>query len=968
MRAAARAVSVRAAAAFLVCLAAASWLAPAARAQSGTVAGTVTDADSGDPIIGANVLVLGTTTGAATDLDGRFSISAVPSGAQRLRVAYVGYATDTLEVSVPSGGRLDLDIALGLDAALGEVVVSGQLEGQREAIRQQRDASQIVNVVSSDRIREVPDQNAVESIGRLPGISVQRNAGEGQKVVVRGLAPRFNNVTVNGQRIPGADANDRSVDLSVISRDALEGIEVYKSLTPDQDGDAIGGTVNLVTARAPDETRLRLDATTGYNGLNGDLGNYRVGGSASTRLLSGALGVFGSATAESADRGSRQFDAAYFAEGVTTDSLSGAETPIVRVSDAILADRAETRTRTGGNFALDYVIAPGQTILLNGLVARTNRNELRYRRRYQPSLQNVFDEVRQQDVELDLVSGSLRGEHRLFGRADLTWQGAAAQSVNRNPFSFTSQFLLPSAIDASFDDTTDPRGLPDLTNSDSTRLQLNTLSMQSSRILESNLTGQADLRVRYGQPGVGFFGYVKTGAKLRDVHRSRSDAERTNGATKLSDRLRALYPDAYRVVGGNRIVTGDNFFTGVAGPADFFDGAFPAPNRYDVAALRAIYDRLATDSLGTGLPNLYSRLTPLVNSYTANETVSAGYVMAEINIGQQFMVLPGIRYEHAGNDYTGTIGDRIQGQFGEIGEVRDTTGTQSYGEWLPMVQTRIRPTDWLDLRAAATRTLNRPDYFNLVPYRAVNFQSGTLSQGNPNLRHATAWNYDLSCSLFSPQYGLFTLGGFYKRIESLAYVQVDRDLTPGSPFFGFALTQPVNALDATTVRGLEVDVQTNLGFLAGPLAGVVFNANYARVWSDTAFPTIEITQGPPPNYFPVVTTGERAGPAPFQSDHIANASLGYDRYGFSGRVSLTYQSAYLDVPSIADAIVDTYVDDFLRWDLSLTQRIGYGLVALANVNNLTRLADRSRVGTSRVANEELFGLTANIGVRFALDR
>ena len=930
-----------------------------ASAQTGTVAGVVTDAGTGDPLIGASALIVGTSAGAPTDLDGRFEITNAPVGSQRLRVSFVGYATDTLEVAVLEGQRIEVAVALEGENTIGEVVVSAQLEGQREAIAQQLESNQIVNVVSADRIREVPDQNAVESIGRLPGISVQRNAGEGQKVVVRGLSPRFNNVTINGQRVPSTDGGDRSVDLSLISQDALEGIEVYKSLTPDQDGDAIGGSVNLVTARAPRGLRASLDATGGYNGLNNDFGDYRVGGSVSRRFLGDRLGVVASSTVQQADRGSRQLDADYQSDGFT--EVDGVETPVIIITSAVLADRIETRRRYNANLAFDFALAPGQTLLFNGLYAQTDRDEVRFRRRYQPSIGNVADEARNRNLTLNLSSASLRGEHDLGGVAQFTWQGAAAQSLNRTPFSVTARFLEPAGLRGGFDDRGSPRNLPDFARNDSLRMQLSTLQGKTERTIEANLSAQADLRVPFGVRGQGFYGFLKTGAKVRDVQRTREETLDLNTVTVLSSQINALFPDRFRTVTGLSLVTASNFFSGEAGSQDFFGGDFPAPNRYDIDLINEVYGALED----TG--GLFRSLTPLIDSYDAEETISAGYLMAELNLGPRIMVLPGVRYEYAQTEYSGVLGDRILGGQSQEGVVRDTTAGRDYGEWLPMVQARVRPTDWLDFRAAATRTLNRPDYRDLVPFRAVNFQSATFREGDPSLLHAKAWNLDLSASLYSARFGLLSVGGFSKSIDDLVYTQVNQDLTPGSPFFGLVFTKPVNADERTTVRGLEVDLQTNLSWLPGAVSGVVFNANYARVWSETAFPTLDQVLGGPPFFTPTIVIGERLAPAPLQSDHIANASLGYERFGFSGRVSLTYQSDYLNVPSVLSPLLDASVDDFVRWDLSLTQKLGGGLVALASVNNFTSLSDRSFVGLDRVANEELFGWTGSVGVRFRFD-
>jgi len=107
-------------------------------------------------------------------------------------------------------------------------------------------------------MQELPDANAAEAIGRLPGISLQRDAGEANKVVVRGLSPKYVNVTLEGLKMPSTDMNDRSVDLSMIQTESLGGVEVNKSLRPDMDADAIGGTVNLRLAKAPDVPKGRL--------------------------------------------------------------------------------------------------------------------------------------------------------------------------------------------------------------------------------------------------------------------------------------------------------------------------------------------------------------------------------------------------------------------------------------------------------------------------------------------------------------------------------------------------------------------------------------------------------------------------------------------------------------------------------------------------------------------------------------
>ena len=202
---------------------------------AGRVTGTVVDANSGEPLPGANIRIEGTTLGAATTIEGTFVIPNAPSGRQLLLISYIGYNPKEVYVDVPDGGSVSVEVELEWEGVSGdEVVVTAAAEGQMGAINRQLQSNTITSIVSADRIREVPDVNAAESIGRLPGVSLQRSGGEANKVVIRGLSPKYNTVTVNGVRLPATGGDDRSVDLSLISNQMLDGIEVAKAIMPYQ--------------------------------------------------------------------------------------------------------------------------------------------------------------------------------------------------------------------------------------------------------------------------------------------------------------------------------------------------------------------------------------------------------------------------------------------------------------------------------------------------------------------------------------------------------------------------------------------------------------------------------------------------------------------------------------------------------------------------------------------------------------
>lgn len=220
-----------------------------------TIQGVVLDSITKAPMVGGIVHLRGTALGANVDREGNYRITGVPAGTYSVRVSYIGYKNKELSVTVPQGSKeiIKLNVLLSPDAVEGEtIIVYGQQRGQQVAINQQISANTMVNVVSEEKIQELPDVNAAEVIGRMPGVSVQRSGGEANKIVLRGLSDKFGAITIDGVRIATTDANSRGVDLSTISQGSLAGIELYKALTPDKDADAIAGTVNLVTRKSTD--------------------------------------------------------------------------------------------------------------------------------------------------------------------------------------------------------------------------------------------------------------------------------------------------------------------------------------------------------------------------------------------------------------------------------------------------------------------------------------------------------------------------------------------------------------------------------------------------------------------------------------------------------------------------------------------------------------------------------------------
>ena len=221
-----------------------------AQQGSGIISGKLIDASTGEELPFVNVIVKGQSIGVITEIDGTYKLQ-MPPGTYFLLFSYVGYKVIEKQVIVKPNETTTVNVGLNYGNQLDEIVVSVQVKGQIAAMREQVASNKIANIISAEKMLELPDANAAEAIGRLPGIALERNSGEANKVVIRGLDPAQSNVTIGGVKMASTSVEDRSADLSMVQSEMLAGVEVSKSLRADMDAGATGGTVDvrLATAR-----------------------------------------------------------------------------------------------------------------------------------------------------------------------------------------------------------------------------------------------------------------------------------------------------------------------------------------------------------------------------------------------------------------------------------------------------------------------------------------------------------------------------------------------------------------------------------------------------------------------------------------------------------------------------------------------------------------------------------------------
>lgn len=941
----------------------------------GVVKGKLTDALNGEPLAYANVALKGTTTGTVTLEDGTYMLTGVRKGTYILVFSYLGYKTIEQEITVTTKEELVRDGALYMESIMGEeVVVTAMARGQTAAINQQLNSSTIVNVVSKEKIMELPDQNAAETVGRLPGVSLVRDGGEGTKVTLRGMAPRFNSITIDGEKIPSTSDQDRSVDLSMFSTDALAGIEFYKALLPDMDGDAIGGQINFTsrTASAGFHGNVRLQ--TGYNHLNKSFGQYKGSVSLENRFFNNRLGIIVGGGMQRADRS---------AEGFTGDFASESGTDadgnlIYTVSKFNLTDNQETRYRYNANTTIDLKLDNG-SIMFSSNFGQTNREEIRRRRRYRVDASYQEYDLRERHSENMVLSNRLNGKHLFFNQLEFDWAGSWSMTRNHRPYVNTMRFRELAAFDLSSEETYE-----DIVNSANNNLDatwLRDVYFDDYNVSDNNYTLQANLKLPF-KLGRQVKGYVKTGGKYRSKYRE-NDINRIGSQSIGADIIEdGNHDSSWEIDDVNDRILMSNF------QGDYYNedyGRFFDEKYYLGPGMEAVNGPMLDEDKVDAFRKTYSDYYVVyadkdLADYEAGEDISAGYGMASLTFYDRVTLIGGVRYERTQNNYKSIYGSPSVDEDGNVENLTglvDTVGSRVLSQWLPMLHLKYDITEWANLRLAVTKSLNRPNFFSLVPWQIISWGEGYAQRGEPNLKHMSAWNYDAILSFYG-NFGLFSIGGIYKQVENIDYTLSSWIFDKDDPLYGLELTRPVNSEGTSTIMGFELDLQSNLRFLPSPFNGIVVSANYTHLNSETLFPISIVESMDVFPYTSTVTDTVRSGSMPGQVDDILNLSIGYEKGGFSARVSMIYQGESLFVDEEAEmgllstsvGIIpeeDNFVGASTRWDLVIKQKFSKNWQLFLYVNNFTNVKEETYMAGSLkqlTTSSFVYGMTVDLGLTY----
>ena len=915
--------------------------------KNGVISGKVTEKDNNFSLPGATVKIAGDNRYTISDQIGDFEFLNVPAGTYKVEVLYIGYQTQTGEVTVESGKTATINLILSPDVQdLREVVVaSDRTQGQSRALNQQKNNRNITNVISADQVGRFPDANIGDALKRVTGVTMQNDQGEARNIIIRGLAPSLNSVTLNGDRIPSAEGDNRNVQMDLIPSDMIATIQVNKTLTADMDADAIGGSVNLITRATPNGQRISATVAGGYGPIR-EKGIYTAGLVYGNRFLDKKLGLVLSGSVNSNDYGSDNIEAAW-----TRDDFNN-----TYVEEADIRKYDVQRIRRSFSAAADYKINANHSLFASAIYNWRDDRENRYARTV--SLDPVYaddeqtltgftgsvtrqtkggiDNNRNKSRRLEdqrVQNYALRGEHLLSPSVDMDWSVNFAKAREYRPNErYISYVQEDLEILSDLSNPKKPVFTP--VGEDPAASELDELTQNTDDTEEKEWGARLNIRFPFSiMPDQK--GRIRIGGRLRLKEKSRNNRffsyTPISGMETLADAGTVFY-DGTDFNPGSQFVPGTFVSANYLGQLDFGNAA--------------LFESEAE-------PSEY-----LAVNYNAKENIYAGYVRWDQDLSSTLSMILGIRIENTAIDYTG---NRVLNESELDGRI---TTTNSYTNVLPNLSFRYEAAQDLILKAAFTTALARPDYYMLAPYVDIIAEDSEIAAGNPDLEATFAYNVDFMAEKYFKSVGILSAGFFYKKLDDFIYTFNNSGFT--SDDFASTFPEQANPIpvgeewefiqsrngDRVNVYGFEASFQRQLDFLPGRfLKGFGIYLNYTYTHSKAEGITDEDGNERLDTELP--------GTAP----HMFNTSLFWENKRFSVRISGNFTSDYLDELG-SEPFSDSYYDKQFFLDANASFKITPNLRIFAEANNLTNQPLRYYQGVSqRLRQLEFYGSRFNLGLK-----
>lgn len=838
---------------------------------TGILYGQVLDSKSGDPVIGATVKA--GSIGTITDVKGEYSLT-LPVGSHTVSISSIGYTSKQIKnVEIKKGETFSLPIVLTvLKGTLKgvEVVGSARSESIAALYTRQRTNIAISDGISAEQIRRTPDNNVAQVLKRVSGLTVQDN----KFVTVRGMSERYNNVLLNGSSLPSTEPNRRNFAFDIIPSNLIDNVVVNKTATPDLPGEFTGGLVQVNTIDIPKENFIQIGAGTGWNSVSTGNDFY------STRRFDGDY--WGKAGDERRwfrhgwDAASYQqylnnsdFDAAAKMNGKVPNNYGLYQYTAKPLQQYQLSLGGNRRFKAGSTlgfvlagtyrheedieqydawFRQSPTIVDGAHEYIFNTTMGAIANIAYQAKNHRISWRNVFNRrfnhsTVSQIVEdkgaagknkeyisvvetSDLYQSRLEGDHVLGKRGvKIHWFGDMASVVREQPDTRYSSALIEG-----YDSTS------------------------GKELLKYSYLRNASTTIKDG--GI-FATYLKEKRQNAGL-----DVTYPFTVHNLMQKLKAGYWGTFRKAEYEQVSLAPVFNTALGSTSEADKLAYGKPDylifsQENFASGAFYYQPVTVTGLNAG------------DYYNGKQSLHAAYLMADLNPLEKLHVIGGVRLEDNTMDVTTTL--RLTN-----GGTRNVDSTVRYHEmeWLPSVNIIYNLTPAMNIRAAYSKTLARPDFRERSSYIYYDFRQRQAVKGTSGLQASTAQNADIRFEWYPHPAEVLSVTGFYKKynnpVELVSYKQTDNKYN----LFYF------NLVDAENI-GFEVDYRRSFGFIRPSskfLNNLFLSANFAYMKSTVTYDAENIKRvqtGLEPLPSTDASKSDRKRPLQGLSPYIINGGLSY---------------------------------------------------------------------------------------------
>lgn len=925
-----------------------------------SIIGKISDGKSYLP--GVNISILEKKNEATTDLNGNYQISNLSAELVTISFSYMGYKTTTQELKLTAGINNLGTITLTEDeGTLNEIIVKGFTgPSQIKALSIKKKSLAIMDVLSADAVGKLPDRNAAEAVQRMPSVSVNRYHGEANQVSVRGTPYGWTSTLYNGTRLPSASVfGTRNTLLDAIPTEMIQYIQLSKAITPDMEGDAIGGSVNFVSRSAPKKAMLNATLGGGYN-QKSEKNSYNASLVYGQRFFKDKLGIVLAASV---------WDRNFATDEMAVDYNINA--PVITQKYGINTVNAKRyfgeRITKAISGAIDYELNDNNKFFVKFLYDKFRDVRPVYESFYDFAKKRYTFSYRYSDYKTDLNGVEAGGEHRIGSKLKFDWsfannemtylldtppnmpsdkKGLPIAQFNQK---LVGDFGVRSSDGAVYNtfDSPDGNGVniynidPKLTNPNDV-MDANKLNLQQLVIYQLDQKDRDKIgQINFNYDATAKF-VIKAGSKLRFKN---YEGEQTPlvylpgaalgipGSPPLIP-MGSLRTEAYP--------NANNFFSEIGNP---FNNLIVNP-----ITKNQLFDIFSPEYLTANGFKDYSPASNVTTKFIGKEDVFSAYVMGVYDISDKIKIIAGARNEETHVTMTSSVYNAPTKAVSPI------TKTSSYNAFLPMLHLKYAFNENVNFRAAYTRTFSRPNLPDLNPSEIIDNTGGVpkITRGNTDLLPTFSNNLDFMGEYFLKNIGLITAGVFYKGISDYIF----RDLSVEKiNNIDYIVTQPKNIKDASLL-GFEMGITKRFtewnGFFGG--FGLDFNASVINS-------KLEVSRYDAQGN--VTATDETT--LPNQSKLLFNSSVFYEKYGFMFRIAGNYRGKSVETinqnlgPDYYVSAKSNFTVDFSA-DYSVSDKIKVFL----EVRNLTNEPFKQYLGNNqeRITSSEWSSVNGQLGLKY----